>query len=108
MDIVSSLLSALLFVAFVPGILFRIPKHGSFKTVLAVHAVLFTVVSSFVMYYYWTKVKGYLENMSNYGETCANGFTFGTNQKGEQDCVPVGRATYEPSTGFKTDSASSK
>jgi hypothetical protein len=106
MDLVSSLLSALLFAAFVPGVLLRIPRNGSFKTVLAVHAVLFAIVSGFVMYVYWTRVKGYLENMSNYGETCANGFMFGTNQKGEQDCVPTGHATYDPSTGFTTNSPS--
>ena len=108
MDLVSSLLSALLFVAFVPGVLLRIPRNGSFKTVLGVHAVLFAAVSSFVMHLYWTKVKGYLENMSNYGETCANGYMFGTNQKGEKDCVPTGHATYDASTGFKTNSPSTK
>ena len=36
MDLVSSLLSALLFAAFVPGVLIRFPKTGSFKTVLFV------------------------------------------------------------------------
>jgi hypothetical protein len=108
MDFISSLLSALLFVAFVPSFLFRIPRNGSFKTVLAVHAILFAIVSSLVMHYYWTNVKGYIENMSNYGDTCANGFTFGVNQKGEGDCIPVGHVTYDPSTASKTDSLSTK
>jgi len=70
MEIVSSILSVLLFAAFVPGVLFRFPQHGTRGTVLVVHAILFAVVTSLVMGYYWT---GRLEFFGNYGATCPNG-----------------------------------
>lgn len=93
MDLVSTLLSALLFAAFVPGVLIRFPKTASFKTVLVVHALAFAVVTSFVMNYYWTHKN---EFFGNYGPTCPNGHAPGTNQGGQPDCVPVGQATYSP------------
>jgi hypothetical protein len=95
MDLVSTLLSAVLFAAFVPGVLLRFPKTGSFKVVLGVHALLFAVVTSFVMSYYWTHKN---EFFGNYGPTCPNGHAPGTNQGGQPDCVPVGQATYSPAT----------
>jgi hypothetical protein len=95
MDFISSILSAILFVAFVPGVLVTLPSKSSpQKTIIAVHAVLFTVVTTFVMRYYWVNIKGYIESMSNFGTTCPNGFVPQGN-----DCVPSGRATYDPGSG---------
>jgi hypothetical protein len=88
MDVVSSILSVLLFVAFVPGVLFRLPAKGSKTTVLATHAVLFAVAASLVMGFYWS----YRENFGNYGRTCPNGFRM-TEDGG---CVATGHATYDP------------
>lgn len=93
MDLVSALLSTLLFAAFVPGVLVRFPKSGSFKTVLLVHSLAFAAVASFVMNYYWTHKN---EFFGNYGPTCPNGHAPGTNQGGKDDCVPIGQATYSP------------
>jgi hypothetical protein len=88
MDIVSSVLSVILFVAFVPGVLFRLPSKGSRATVLVTHAVLFAVAASLVMGFYWS----YRENFGNYGRTCPNGFRM-TEDGG---CVSTGHATYDP------------
>jgi hypothetical protein len=87
MDFISTILSALIFAAFVPGVLITLPKGGSKATVLVVHAVLFAVVSSFVMRMYWST----RENMGNYGITCPNGYMMTP----DENCVPVGHATYE-------------
>jgi len=90
MDFISLLLSAVVFAAFVPGVLVTFPKGGSKATVLVVHAVLFAVVSSFVMMQYWSM----RENMGNYGVTCPNGYMMTP----DKNCVPVGHATYEGKT----------
>lgn len=94
MDVVSLVLSVLLFAAFVPGVLIKLPPGGSPAVVLVTHAVLFAVVTSFVMKYYWTTIKGYIEMFGNYGPTCPNGYVVGVNQVGQPDCVPAGHATY--------------
>jgi hypothetical protein len=94
MDLVSFVLSTLLFAAFVPGVLVKLPPGGSPAVVLVTHALLFSLVTSFVMQYYWTTIKGYIERFGNYGATCPNGFVPGVNQGGKPDCVPSGRATY--------------
>ncbi len=94
MDIVSLVLSTLLFAAFVPGVLVKLPPKGSPAVVLVTHAVLFAVVTSCVMKYYWTV----MERFGNYGATCPNGYTPGVSQSGAPDCVPVGRATYPATT----------
>jgi len=47
MKLLMSLYLAALFIAFVPGVLVTLPKGGSKMTVVAVHAVLFTVVWHF-------------------------------------------------------------
>jgi hypothetical protein len=99
MDLISSVLSALLFAAFVPGVLIRLPPRGSPGVVLVVHALLFAVVTTLVMRFYWHNIKGYAEDFGNYGKTCPNGHVMGTNQGGQPDCVPVGHATYDASTG---------
>ena len=44
MNIFASLYLAALFVAFVPGVLITLPRGGKRMVVLAVHALLFTVV----------------------------------------------------------------
>lgn len=67
MDIVSFLLSAVLFYAFVPGVLLRLPAKSSFRTSLLVHSVLFAGASSLVMWYYWTKIR---ERFGNHGAGC--------------------------------------
>jgi hypothetical protein len=90
MEFVSLVLSALLFAAFVPGVLVTLPKGGSKTTVLAVHAVLFSVVTSVVMMWYWSM----REHMGNYGVKCPNGYMM----TADQNCVPVGHATYEGKT----------
>ena len=104
MDLISSVLSALLFIAFVPGVLVRLPPRGSHNTVLIVHALLFAVVTSCVMRFYWHNIRGYVERFGNYGPTCPNGYVPGTNQGGKPDCVPVGHATYPAQTGNSPNS----
>jgi hypothetical protein len=95
MDLISSILSALLFVAFVPGVLVTLPsKASSRRTIIVVHALLFAVVTSLVMRYYWVNIKGYLEKFGNFGAVCPNGHV----QQGN-DCVPVGHATYSTDSG---------
>lgn len=101
MEFISVVLSVLLFAAFVPGVLFRFPQNASRNVVLVTHAVLFAVVTSLVMGYYWT---GRLEFFGNYGTTCPNGYAPGRNQAGQPDCVATGQATYDASTGFKPNS----
>jgi hypothetical protein len=98
MDLISSILSAILFVAFVPGVLVTIPSKGSKATVLVVHAVLFATVVTLVMQYYWGNIRGLVEGMGNYGVTCPNGFVMTP----DDNCVPVGHATADPGTGFKS------
>jgi hypothetical protein len=67
MDLVSSILAALLFAAFVPGVLVTIPKGGSRTTVLLVHALLFAFVTHWVMWYYWTVIRERFGNYGNWG-----------------------------------------
>ena len=95
MELVSSVLSALLFVVFVPGVLVTLPSKSSPRAqIIIVHAILFTVVTGLVMRYYWVNIKGYLESFGNFGPVCPNGFV----QQGN-DCVAVGRATYSTDSG---------
>ena len=95
MDLISSILSAVLFVAFVPGVLVTLPSKSSPRThIIIVHALLFAVVTSLVMRYYWVNIKGYLEKFGNFGPVCPNGFV----QQGN-DCVPTGHATYSVDSG---------
>lgn len=93
MDLGSFVLSTLLFAAFVPGVLVKLPPGGSPAVVLVTHAILFAVVTSLVMSYYW---RGTIELFGNYGPTCPNGYVPGISQSGVPDCVPAGRATYPP------------
>jgi hypothetical protein len=91
MDWISALLSALIFVAVVPGVLVTLPSKSSPRnTVLLAHAVLFAVVTSVVMRFYWINVKGYVETFGNFGPTCPNGYAM----QPDQSCVPTGHATY--------------
>jgi hypothetical protein len=87
MDVGSFVLSVLLFVAFVPGVLVRLPAKGSAGTVLVVHAALFAVAASAVMTLYWRMREGF----GNYGPTCPNGYT----KTEGGDCVPSGHQTYD-------------
>jgi hypothetical protein len=88
MDIGSTLISILLFAAFVPGVLVRLPKGGSAATVLVTHAVLFAAVASGVMSVYWS----WREHFGNFGPVCPNGFAM----TDTGSCIPVGKKTYEP------------
>ena len=98
MEIISSILSLVLFVAFVPGVLFTFPSKGSRMTVLAVHALAFVVVNGLVMRYYWVNIKGHIESMMNYGDTCPNGFVPNADKTANNgaECVPAGQTTYPP------------
>lgn len=100
MNLIRSILSALLFAAFVPGVLVTIPSKSSKATVLVVHAVLFAIVVSFVMQYYSNNIQGVVEGMGNYGVTCPNGYVMTADQK----CQPVGHITSDNTTGFKPTS----
>jgi hypothetical protein len=51
------LISALVFAAFVPGVLVTLPPGGSRTTVLAVHAALFAVFHQLAMKTLWSVVK---------------------------------------------------
>jgi len=108
MDLISTILSALLFAAFVPGVLLRLPQNGTRGTVLVVHAILFSLVTSAVMWTYWHKVKGYTERFANYGASCPNGYLPGTNQGGIPDCMPTGHATFDASMKMKSNSPATK
>lgn len=91
MDLVSLLLSALIFYALVPGVLVTLPSGKSSKnTILLTHAVIFALVTSLVMRYYWHNIRGYFERFSNYGTTCPTGYMPGVSPTGVPDCVPVG------------------
>lgn len=91
MDIVSLVLSALLFYAFVPGVLITLPSAGSSKLhILLTHAVLFSIVTSLVMKYYWHNIRGYMEKFGNYGPACPVGYREGVSATGVPDCVPIG------------------
>lgn len=102
MDIVSSVLSFLLFVAFVPGVLVTLPsKTSSRRTILLVHALLFAVVTTIVMRFYWHNIKGYLEKFGNYGTVCPNGYAPVSDPTGinKEECQPVGHPTYSAGSG---------
>lgn len=92
MDLVSLVLSTLLFAAFVPGVIGSFPKGGSKATVLVSHAIAFAVVTSLVMKWYWHM----RESMTNWGDRCPNGYVMGVSQDGKPDCVPSGGPTYQP------------
>jgi hypothetical protein len=64
MNVYMSLYLAVLFVAFVPGVLVTLPKGGSKYTVLAVHTLLFTVVWHFTHKAVWKLVaEGFQDGM---------------------------------------------
>jgi hypothetical protein len=97
MDIISPIISVLLFMAFVPGVLVTLPSRSSSRTtILLVHGLLFMVVTSVVMRFYWINIRGYVETMTTFGATCPNGFVEGKSASGinQAECVPVGHATY--------------
>lgn len=100
MDLVSLLLSTLLFAAFVPGVLGTYPKGATKATVLVTHALAFAIVATAVMKLYW----GMRENMSNWGDRCPNGYTMGVSKDGKPDCVPTGGPTYQPIVGLDVKS----
>jgi hypothetical protein len=82
MDAVSTIISAILFAAFVPGVVGSFPKGASKATVLAVHAALFAFTTHYVMQWYWSMK----EHMGNYGTSCPKGYAMTV----DQNCVPTG------------------
>jgi hypothetical protein len=98
MDFISPIISVLLFMAFVPGVLVTLPSRSSPRTtVLVVHGLLFMVVTTLVMRFYWMNIRGYVETFAtNFGNTCPNGYVMGSTDSGvnQSGCVPVGHATY--------------
>jgi hypothetical protein len=102
MELVSTVLSALLFVAFLPGVLVTLPSKSSPRShVILVHAVLFTVATSLVMRYYWVNIKGYIEKFGNFGAVCPNGYAPVSDPTGiaKEECQPIGQPTYTAGTG---------
>lgn len=93
MRIDSLLITAALFVAFIPGV---VVKLGNGWTSLAIHGVLFALVLHPVMRYYHRYVV-YREGFGNYGPTCPNGYMM----QGDGVCVPTGHATQAVNTGFR-------
>ena len=91
MDIGSLLISTLLFAALVPGVLVKLPPGASPAVVLVTHSVVFALLASLAMGWYWT---GRIELFANYGASCPNGYVPGVSKTGAPDCVPVGHATY--------------
>lgn len=94
MDFVSIILGALVFAGLVPGVLVRLPPRASKTTVLVVHAILFALVSTIVMNWYWMG----REHMGNYGQQCPNGFAM----MSDGNCVPTGKQTYDSSMQVKS------
>jgi len=63
MNIITSIYLALLFIAFVPGVLVTLPKGGNKMTVVAVHAFLFAAVWHLTHKFVWRmSVQGF-QNM---------------------------------------------
>lgn len=85
MDFFSLALSALVFTALVPGVVVTLPRHGSRKTILLVHSLMFALALHLVLQMYGH----HLEKYMNYGPAgCPKGYTAGMNQGGVMDCVP--------------------
>lgn len=62
MNLLSTIFSALLFFAFVPGVIFSIPAKGSKKLVTFTHATLFALVYYFThKFVYRLKLEGFKE-----------------------------------------------
>lgn len=57
--------AAILFIAFVPGVVVTIPSGGKKWTVLIVHAILFVIITHFVMHS--LRYEGFI---GNYGNSC--------------------------------------
>lgn len=93
MRIDSILITAALFVAFIPGVAFKL---GTGWTSLAIHGVLFAGVLHWAMKYYHRYVV-FREGFGNYGPTCPNGYMM----KGDGVCVPTGHGTQAVNTGFR-------
>lgn len=53
MNLIVALYAALLFFILTPGILLRIPKNGSNRTVTAVHAIVFAIILYFTQSFVW-------------------------------------------------------
>lgn len=107
MDLVSPILSFLLFVAFVPGVMVTLPSKSAPRgQVLLLHALLFVVVNTVVMRFYWHNIKGYVETMTNFGDHCPNGYVESKDPTGKNaaECIPAGHATYPAHAFLKSKS----
>jgi hypothetical protein len=80
-----SLVAALVFVAFVPGVLTTLPSKSSKRTtVLLVHALLFAVVLHLVMTSFY-----FAESFANVGASgCPAGYIEGM-KAGKEECIPL-------------------
>ena len=87
------LITAGLFVAFIPGVLFKL---GQGWAGLGIHGVLFAVVAHWVMRMYHQYVI-YREGFGNFGPTCPNGYVMDASKV----CRPVGHQTEPVNTGFR-------
>jgi predicted nucleic acid-binding Zn ribbon protein len=90
------LLSTVLFIAFVPGVLVKLPPKAGVWTTLLVHGLLFSVILHFAMKWYHRNVV-FREGMGNYGPTCPNGYVM----QADESCVPSGKQTELVNTGFR-------
>jgi hypothetical protein len=94
MDLGSFVLSVVLFYLFVPGVIGHFPEKAGKGMVILVHAILFAFVASAVMGFYWTNLRHYMENMSNWGDRCPNGYIERMGKTGTVECLPSGHRTY--------------
>jgi hypothetical protein len=92
----SILITAILFVAFIPGVLLKL---GSGWGGLLIHGLLFAVVAHYAMRYYHRYII-FREGFGNFGPTCPNGYVLG----GDQVCRPTGQQTGQVNTGFRPNS----
>ena len=93
MRIDSILLTAGLYVAFIPGVILKL---GSGWTGIIIHAILFALVAHHVMKYYHRYVI-FREGFGNFGPTCPNGWMMDANGV----CRSAGQQTQLVNTGFR-------
>lgn len=87
-----SLVAALLFVTFVPGVVTTLPSKSSKRsTILIVHALLFVLVSQLVMSSFY-----FAESFANVGPaSCPSGYVEGM-KGGKEECIPLSGTRQNP------------
>ena len=76
------LLAAALFYAFIPGVLVTLPPKGSKTTIYVVHAILFAVVTHYVMKYVRS------EHYGNHGPAGCPPTHYEGHVNGVEQCLP--------------------